>query len=140
MRTALTSTAVALAIAAQGLFVQGARAEAAEFFNCSMADGTSMDQLVELANDFEAVTVANGLENFRVAFLTPLYSSNLADGNFWWVGVADSYAGAAMANEIWDSEAGDEIRARWDALVTGCASSSLHRLTMTPNEEAETAD
>ena len=137
MRKRLAATAFLLAFAAAVSFAHDARAEAVEFFKCKLADGATIAQLVELANNFEGVAAENGLEGINVAFLTPLYSSDLSEGTFWWVGMAPNYAGAGQINDIWDSDAGEPTRDRWDELVSSCENSSLYRLTMTPGPDDE---
>ncbi len=137
MKKAMMATALTLALGA-GAFTAGeARADSAEFFKCTMAEGGSLEALVQIGSDAEKRMAENGLENYHVAIMTPLFSSDLSEGTFYWIGVANDFAGAGMANDIWESSANDDIRARWDEQITGCESSSLHRVTFTPDEDEE---
>lgn len=133
----IATTAIVLALATPLAFTQEARAEAAEFFKCRLVEGGSIENLVAIANDFEAIVAENGLEDYNVSFLTPLYASDLKEGTFWWVGIAQNYSGAGRANEIWESSAGDGVRARWDENIRGCENSSLYSLTRTPNGDED---
>ena len=104
-------------------------ASAAEFFKCKFAEGATMDQLVEATAAFLVDAKANGHEDYSVRFLSPVYSSDITAGTFWWVGVALNLAGAGAINDYWDSDANTAHRERFGELSTGCSMSSLHVVT-----------
>ncbi len=131
MRKKLLRGAAAIAVAA-GMnlaTMQVAQASAAEFFKCKLAEDATMEQLVTATEAFLAAAKENGHEGYSVRFLSPLFSSDISPGTFWWVGVGPNLAAIGAINDYWTSDANKEHRDRFGELSAGCTVSSLHVVT-----------
>ncbi|MCH8203350.1 MAG: hypothetical protein IH996_09615 [Proteobacteria bacterium] len=121
--------AIAVAAAVNMVTVGAAQADAAAFFKCTFAEGATMDQLVEATAAFVATVKENGYEGYSVRFLSPVFSSDISPGTFWWVGVGPSLEVIGAINDYWTSDANTEHRDRFGELSAGCTVSSLHVVT-----------
>ncbi len=120
------TAALALGAAAVTFTAQPAAAGAVDFFKCSLAEDKTMDDLVSVASHFHQVLADAGIEGYKASFLTPLYSSDIKRGVFYWVGHAPDVATIGAAFDFWLSDANKPVRDHWQAVTTGCESSSLH--------------
>ena len=121
--------ALVFAVGIQVTTIQTAQAAAAAFFKCKFADGATMAQLVTATEAFVATVKENGHEGYSVRFLSPVFSSDISPGTFWWVGVGPDLATIGAINDFWDSEANTVHRERFGELSSGCTTSSLHVVT-----------
>jgi hypothetical protein len=121
--------AIAVAAAINMAAIGAAQASAAEFFKCKLAEDATMEQLVTATEAFVVTAKENGHEDYSVRFLSPVYSSDVSRGTFWWVGVGPNLAALGAINDYWESDANTEHRDRFRELSTGCETASLHVLT-----------
>ena len=121
MRKKLLMGAAAIAVAAgmNMVTVGTAQANAAAFFKCTFAEGATMDQLVEATAAFVATVKENGYEGYSVRFLSPVFSSDISPGTFWWVGVGPSLEVIGAINDYWTSDANKEHRDRFGERAVG---------------------
>lgn len=106
-----------------------AKAEAMDFFKCKMKDTTTMAQVTDAVSSFLKDAAKNGHDKYSVRLLSPVYSTDITAGVFWWVGVGPSLGSVAAENEYWASEANRTQREKFNALIKDCESSSLHQVT-----------
>ncbi len=121
--------ALVFAIGVHVTTIQTAQAAAAEFFKCTLAEDATMEQLVTATEAFLATAKENGHEGYSVRFLSPLFSSDISPGTFWWVGVGPNLAAIGAINDYWTSNANKEHRDRFGELSPSCETSSLHVVT-----------
>lgn len=125
----LAAIAFLFAIGLHVTTIQDAQASAAEFFKCKLAEDATMEQLVTATEAFLAAAKENGHEGYSVRFLSPLFSSDISPGTYWWVGVGPNLAAIGAINDYWTSDANKEHRDRFGELSPSCETASLHVVT-----------
>ncbi len=121
--------AIAVSILLQGANIQAAKAEAAaavEFFKCTLVEGKNMDDLVAVTKALLKTAKENGIENYSVRFITPLYSTDISRGTHYWVGIAPNAAEMGAFNDYWDTDANKKHREKYRELTEKCEASSLY--------------
>ena len=104
------TAAVVLGIAGVAISANTAKAGAVEHFKCSLAEGKTMDDLVSVASHFHQVIADAGIEGYSVSYLSPLFSSDIKRGNFYWVGTASDVATIGAINDFWDTDENKPVR------------------------------
>lgn len=126
---------LSLLTAAMLIGAQPVAAQSVEFFKCRLAEGASMEEMVEATTAMLETAHQNGQSDYTVSFLTPLYAEDTTRGLFIWVGSASSFSAIGAFNDYWDDEVNTGHRARWRELSTGCESASVYGL-----QEVDTPD
>jgi hypothetical protein len=111
------------------LAVAPAEASTLEYFKCKLADNATMEQLNAAASAMLKDAKANGLGDYKLYFLNPLYTSDISKGVFFWVGVSPNALRLGAYNDFWKADANRKHRERFDALIKGCDSAGVHWLT-----------
>lgn len=131
MKAKLFTSAVVLmaAMAVQGASIPAAKAEAVEFFKCSLAEGAKISDLVTATKALLETARENGIENYSVRYISPLYSSDISRGTHYWVGIAPNAADMGAFNDYWDTDANKGHRKKFRELTADCENSSLYYST-----------
>jgi hypothetical protein len=106
-----------------------AEASTLEYFKCKLADNVTMDQLNAAASAMLKDAKANGVGDYKLYFLNPLYTSDISKGVFFWVGVSPNALRLGAYNDFWKADANKKHRDRFDALIKDCDSAGAHWLT-----------
>lgn len=128
-------TAITAAILLQGASIPTAKAAAVEFFKCTLAEGAKVSDLVTVTKAMLTTAKENGIENYSVRFMSPLYSSDISRGTHYWVGIAPNAAEMGAFNDYWESDTNKKHRGKFRELTEDCEASSMHYSTPVKMDE-----
>jgi hypothetical protein len=100
-----------------------ATAGVVEFFKCKLADTATMEQLVSTATAMLTDAKAHGLGDYSLYFLNPLYSSDISNGTFYWVGASPNATRLGAYNDFWIADAMKKHRDKFRPLIKECSAS-----------------
>jgi len=98
-----------------------AEASAVEFFKCKLAENATMDQLVTAAKAMLKDAKANGLGDYSLYFLNPLYSSDISNGTFYRVGASPNALRLGAYNDCWITDVMKKHRDKFRPLIKDCS-------------------
>lgn len=137
MRGKLFTSAAAIiaSVVLQGASLPAAKAASVEFFKCTLVEDAKIADLVTATTALLKTAKENGIENYSVRFLSPLYSADISRGTHYWVGIAPNAAEMGAFNDYWDTDVNKAHRKRFRELTENCEASSLYYSTPVEMEE-----
>lgn len=123
---ATSMMAAAIVSCGMSLAATPTEASAVEFFKCTLAPDATMDQLVTVAKAMLKDAKANGFADYTLHFHNPLYSEDISNGTFYWVGDSPNALRLGAYNDYWNADANKTHRDRFRELIKDCDSAGLH--------------
>ena len=119
MKTRIAILALLVSLA----YIAPAQAQLENYFDCTLNDGKTTADLIRFKTEYEAAAIADGIEDYNLKVILPVYSENRKPGAFFWYGSFRDFEHLGTVS-AWFNES--DWPARFNTLMT-CEGSSLWR-------------